>query len=178
MATTGRKTVAPGQTIASDWGQAAWDQSVQCFASIADRDNQYGAGAVHSGSMAWLDDVKQLTVYAAGIGWRVVGADITVSGSQLTGIGYDPTKHRPHTFWWHTSVTTNAFGQINVPVNLAGFAGYMALHGAANNRAWFTTIDFSNPPSLSAALIVMRDTTGATAANQSVDISVNVSGWK
>ena len=39
----GHVVVAPGQTIGSDWGNAVWNQSVQRFASIADRDAQFTA---------------------------------------------------------------------------------------------------------------------------------------
>lgn len=41
--TTGRKTVAPGQTIASEWGNLVWDQSTQNFATTADRNTQWPA---------------------------------------------------------------------------------------------------------------------------------------
>ena len=42
-AATGRIQVAPGQTIASTWGNTAWDQTQNVFASAADRDAQWPA---------------------------------------------------------------------------------------------------------------------------------------
>jgi hypothetical protein len=53
----------------------------------------------------------------------------------------------------------------------------MGVHVTANNRPWFALVDFSNAPTLSSLLLVMRDTVGPVA-NQSVDINATVPGWK
>jgi hypothetical protein len=53
---TGRKTVAPGQVIASDWGNLTWDQTVQQFASTADRNTQFPAPK--AGAHSWTDAEK------------------------------------------------------------------------------------------------------------------------
>ena len=37
----GHQVVAPGQTIGSEWGNAVWNQSMNRFASPADRDTQW-----------------------------------------------------------------------------------------------------------------------------------------
>ena len=58
---TGRRTVAPGQTIASDWGNTAWDQTVQSFSSAADRATQFASPK--AGATTWLDDVKRLETW-------------------------------------------------------------------------------------------------------------------
>lgn len=71
MAATGRITVAPGQTVASSWGNTVFDQSVMCFASAADRDNQYPSAARHPGAIVYVEDVKQLQVWD-GAAWRQV----------------------------------------------------------------------------------------------------------
>jgi hypothetical protein len=173
---TGRRVVAPGQQIASDWGNKAWDQTVQCFASAADRDTQFPTASLHPGAITYQEDSKQVTIWN-GSAWRAAAADITTSGSQMIGVGYNPALHRPHTFLWHTSVTTNQYGQIAVPLSVAAFAGYMGVHVTANNRPWFALVDFSNAPTLSSLLLVMRDTVGPVA-NQSVDINATVPGWK
>jgi hypothetical protein len=176
MATTGRKQVAPGGLIQSAaWGNPLWDQSLQCFNSAADRDNQYPAGSWHAGAQVWLDDLKQVQVYT-GTAWRVVHAELGTTGNTLAGVAFDPTKHRQATYVFRTSVTTNAFGQINVPIS-GLFLGYVAAHVQPYNRPWFGTIDFSNAPSMSAFLLVMRDTAGV-AANQAVDLCVTIIGWK
>jgi hypothetical protein len=66
MATTGRIVVAPGQTIdAVGWGQPVWDQSVQCFDSPADRDNQYAAP--HDGAVCFTADTGTLWVRRSGV---------------------------------------------------------------------------------------------------------------
>jgi hypothetical protein len=62
----GRLLVAPGQSISSEWGNTTHDQSIICFASAADRDNQFPVP--HRGAMCWVDDVKALYQYN-GTGW-------------------------------------------------------------------------------------------------------------
>ena len=61
----GHVVVGPGQTIASDWGNTVWNQSVQTFASAADRTNQWPNPT--EGSLSWLDDVDALQIYRAGV---------------------------------------------------------------------------------------------------------------
>jgi len=69
---TGRKTVVVGQVIDPvAWGNPLWDQSVQTFASAADRTAQFAAPK--QGAVTWLEDVKQLQVYN-GTAWEQVGA--------------------------------------------------------------------------------------------------------
>ena len=65
----GRTTVGPGQVIGSDWGNTVWDQSIQTFASSADRATQYPAP--HEGAAAWLEDTNRLDVWD-GSQWRTV----------------------------------------------------------------------------------------------------------
>jgi hypothetical protein len=67
---TGRLVVAPGQAIASTWGNTVFDQSVMTFASAADRDNQYPAP--HEGSVCYLYDVGRKMVYSSGA-WQYDG---------------------------------------------------------------------------------------------------------
>jgi hypothetical protein len=57
LATTpkGRVQVSPGQTISSaSWGNPVWDQSVNCFNSISDRDAQWPTP--HDGAMCYTAD--------------------------------------------------------------------------------------------------------------------------
>lgn len=59
---TGRKTVVVGQVIDPVvWGNPLWDQSVQTFASAADRTAQFPAPLL--GAVTYLEDVKQLQRY-------------------------------------------------------------------------------------------------------------------
>ena len=71
MAATGRKTVAPGQTIASQWGNLVWDQSIQDFASGPDRTTQFPTPK--PGNATWLEDIKALHVWD-GTRWLAVMA--------------------------------------------------------------------------------------------------------
>lgn len=67
---TGRKTVVVGQVIDPvGWGNPLWDQSVQSFASAADRTAQFPAPK--QGAPSWLEDVKRLDVYD-GAAWTPV----------------------------------------------------------------------------------------------------------
>lgn len=75
QAATGRLTVAPGQTIASAWGNTVFDQSVLVFASPADRDAQWPTP--HDGSMCFTSDMGIFWVRRAG-GWSIMGP--TVAG--------------------------------------------------------------------------------------------------
>jgi hypothetical protein len=69
---TGRKTVVVGQVIDPvAWGNPLWDQSVQAFASDADRTTQFPVGQRKPGAVTWLDDVKRLDVWD-GAAWRPV----------------------------------------------------------------------------------------------------------
>ncbi len=67
LAASGRLSVAPGQTISSAWGNTLWDQSVQQFASAADRDTQFPAPK--DGAVCYLLDAQTLWVRRAGA-WK------------------------------------------------------------------------------------------------------------
>lgn len=64
----GRVQVAPGQTISSaSWGNPVWDQSINCFASAADRDSQWLSP--HVGAECYTLDTDSPWVYRTG-GWK------------------------------------------------------------------------------------------------------------
>jgi hypothetical protein len=68
---TGRKTVVAGQVIDPvAWGNPLWDQSVQTFASAADRTSQFPAPK--QGAVTWLEDLKVMQVFD-GTTWQDVG---------------------------------------------------------------------------------------------------------
>jgi hypothetical protein len=60
----GHQVVAPGQVIGSAWGNAAWDQSVNRFASAPDRDNQWTAPP--NGALCYTLDTGALWIRRAG----------------------------------------------------------------------------------------------------------------
>lgn len=71
---TGRKTMVVGQVIdPGTWGNPVWDQSVQTFASAADRTAQFATPL--RGAVTWLDDVARLEVWT-GTAWRTVPTDV------------------------------------------------------------------------------------------------------
>ena len=68
-ATPGRLTVAPGQPIASSWGNTTYDQTCQCYANAGDRDNQWPAP--NDGALCYLADSKTVWRRVNGV-WRGV----------------------------------------------------------------------------------------------------------
>ena len=78
VAPNGRLVVAPGQTIASAWGNTTYDQTMQTFASAADRTNQWPAP--NDGALSWLVDSHTPWVYRAGA-WRGLPAGFVASAS-------------------------------------------------------------------------------------------------
>lgn len=68
-APNGRLVVAPGQTIASAWGNTTYDQTLQTFASAADRTNQWPAP--NEGAQSWLVDTRTPWIYRNGV-WRAM----------------------------------------------------------------------------------------------------------
>ena len=81
----GHQVVAPGQVIGSNWGNAVWNQSVQRFASDADRRNQYPTPA--PGDVWYLRDIKvwqtfdgtNVTTLVTGISQSLANAAVTYS---------------------------------------------------------------------------------------------------
>jgi hypothetical protein len=72
---TGRKTVVVGQVIDPvACGNPLWDQSVQAFASDADRTTQFPTAQRKLGAVTWLDDVKRLEVWDGAL-WRPYGVE-------------------------------------------------------------------------------------------------------
>jgi C1q domain len=70
-AVTGRVVVSPGQTISSSaWGNPVWDQSVNVFASAADRDTQWPTP--HDGAVCYTLDTRNLWLRRAGA-WGAFG---------------------------------------------------------------------------------------------------------
>ena len=67
QAATGRLIVNPGDTILSAWGNTTFDQTVECFASAADRDAQWPTP--QDGAVAYLADSGTVWLRRLGI-WK------------------------------------------------------------------------------------------------------------
>lgn len=79
---TGRKQVAPRQTIASQWGNEVWDQSVQTFATIADRNTQFPTPK--RGAVCMLDSHPGILMLFDGANWigrQELFVNVTTNGS-------------------------------------------------------------------------------------------------
>lgn len=84
MPPAGRKIVQPGQTIESvGWGNPAWDHTVQCFASSADRAAQFPSP--HEGAVTFRADTSALEIFFAGA-WRTVNTQIPVIARGQVGV--------------------------------------------------------------------------------------------
>lgn len=71
----GRRQVGPGQTIAADWGNAVWDQSVQTFTSAADRDNQFPNP--QRGAVTYLEDLDRVEIRGATSWMAIAQSNLT-----------------------------------------------------------------------------------------------------
>ena len=129
MATTGRRTVAPGQVVASDWGNTVWDQSVQQFDSAAQRATQYPAPKL--GSISWLEDKGRLEKYNGGRWEALPPAAFIGNGVFLQIVPY---VGQPVTrVTGNNTVTTDASGQtlLMTAGSIAGGILGLGLSGAA-----------------------------------------------
>jgi hypothetical protein len=97
---TGRKTVVVGQVLDPDlWGNPLWDQSVQTFASAADRATQFPNPKM--GAVSYLEDVKRLEVY---------------HGASGVPMGWTPIDYRTH-----AELSGNATAATSTPTPAAGW---------------------------------------------------------
>lgn len=126
MPTKGRIQVAPGQTIESaNWGNPLWDQSIQCFDTLADANGQYPQASRHVGSMIFTADTSSLYLWIASR-WQQIstGAGFdTVAGVPITGV-YDGTKPMRR-IYRRFNQTTDANGFIDFALANTGIF-YMA----------------------------------------------------
>ena len=91
MATRGRETVAPGEIVASDWGNAVWDQSVQAFDTAADRTAQFPAP--QPGAVTYQADTGLHYVFTGGA-WKPLRPAAVAAGTAsvtFTGTDQAPT---------------------------------------------------------------------------------------
>ena len=107
----GHQVVAPGQTVASDWGNHVWDQSTNIFASTADRDAQWATPP--DGARAYTRDIGMAWIRQGGVWVRDMvparGNSIVPDGTVVTVI--------PIIYAGTTVVTTDTNGgwAINYP---------------------------------------------------------------
>ena len=83
-AVTGRLTVNPGDPIVSSWGNTTYDQTVECFASTADRDTQWPTP--HDGAICYTGDTGTLWLRRAGA-WQALAVTSPPQGFRATATG-------------------------------------------------------------------------------------------
>ena len=77
-APVGRLVVAPGQTIASAWGNTVFDQTMQTYATLGDRTNQWPAP--WEGALSYLMDSHTPWLYRSGA-WHPLPIGFLISGT-------------------------------------------------------------------------------------------------
>lgn len=145
----GRKTVAPRQTITSQWGNWTWDQSVQSFATLADRSTQFPAP--QRGACCTVDAMPGLLFQWNGTAWMT------------TQVG-------------RVTPTTNGFGTAVIPMPYpfkTGFHPAYVITAEAVNPPydWIATVDFTNSSHQQLACAVWAFGSHAVAANAGVPLS-------
>jgi len=111
---TGRRTVTVGQVIdPTTWGNPVWDQSVQQFASAADRTAQFPAPL--KGAVTWLDDVARLEVWNGAL-WVPVTGFTPPAGWPVPVVGTVNVNRPIETFAYTATIATNASGDGDAPV--------------------------------------------------------------
>jgi len=144
---TGRKVVAPGQTITSEWGNAVWDQSVNVFTSPADRDSQWPSP--HDGAMAYTTDSKSY--------WHRVGGQWLQARTELT-------------FGWNVA-GQSGFGQ--TPIAISGLTGSITFAAARRVRCVVTFLAQKGGADLASGAVSQILLNGSAIQQQNVDIGVN-----
>jgi hypothetical protein len=170
MAPTGRKQVAPGQLIQSSaWGNPLWDQSVQCFASPADRANQYPNP--HPGAVSFCEDFGTLDVYRGGK-WQPILAKFLLSTGQV------PTQSVVVASG--VSLTSNVYGQLILPhtgVTLAAIDAVSCIHWTADTAlapVWFQM--YATTQYTDTVMVVARNVAGAIVANTTFNVFYTIYG--
>lgn len=143
---TGRKQVAPRQTIASQWGNWVWDQSIQTFATLNDRNTQFPSPP--RGACCAIDDHPGMLFMWDGARWMTeVAANV--------------------------AVTTNGFGSAVVP--LAFPFGVrptvqFTVEAAAPPYDFFATIDQTNTASTQLTALIRAMSNNTAVANTAVSL--------
>lgn len=171
---TGRKTVAPGQVVASDWGNTVWDQSVQQFASAADRSTQFPAPK--KGAMSWLDD-KARPEWWDGTAWIPAGPPPRFTYAPPTIIGNPaPPDNQPMMMFAASVVnTSNASG--DVTMNFPPFPNALVTSIVVGGDAGIDMTPIMGASSLSSAWARAVTPAGVTIANTVIRFNFLVIGW-
>lgn len=175
---TGRKTVVVGQVIDPvAWGNPLWDQSVQQFASDADRTTQFPTAQRKLGAVTWLDDVKRLEVWD-GTAWvRLDGGVPSFTSSSI--VAYGPSSNTapltlggPFSFVPPRSGLARATAKLDYSVSAtAGFAGAaVSVAGTAHDAEYLF-------PGAAGGNRAMVNPTSAFRVVQGVAVSLAIVAW-
>jgi hypothetical protein len=183
----GRLVVAPGQVIGSDWGNHTNEQSVNRFASAADRTSQWPTP--HDGAVSYLEDTDLFYGYSKGA-WQVLGpAAATLltangtAGTVPTGQTYNPLGGstglaltrggRPFlavcTYFAELNMPANSEARVDLLIN--GTILRQSRHGAGSASRWdnFEITDTY----VSAAGVTLQLTVGVTSTAGTVSYAAD-----
>ncbi|MGY4645883.1 hypothetical protein [Cellulomonas sp. URHB0016] len=173
---TGRKTVVVGQVIDPvTWGNPLWDQSVQTFASAADRTAQFPAPL--KGAKTYLEDVARWEGWD-GTRWVPEVVFIPPGGWPAPVVGANNGKPM-ETFSWTFTASTNAGGDVNlnIPAGLTLASIYYLNVVGRGSTAFPITAFFYGVSNLTAPSVRLYNA-GTPAASTSVAIAVTLTGQR
>jgi hypothetical protein len=151
---TGRKTVVVGQVIDPVvWGNPLWDQSVQTFASAADRTAQFAT--LLQGAVTYLEDVKQWQGWN-GAAWVILPTGPSkISGGKFSG-------------------TTSAAGVLTIPHGLGAVpSSVVVTMGQGNSGTVYQVAQpgITNYDGTNFLCTIFRSDTGAGLASTAVVVN-------
>jgi hypothetical protein len=168
---TGRKTVVVGQVIDPvAWGNPLWDQSVQEFASDADRTAQFPVAQRRPGVVTWIDDLKLWQGWD-GAKWVRLSPGAVANAGVIAGAAYggQPIKH----VYLNTNLATDASGDGVLVFESDHYAGGGVLHCSVLGRSTFGIIFAVRAVGLNLYARAFSSA-GAPAANQSIAITADI----
>ena len=119
---TGRLVVAPGQTIASAWGNSVWDQSVNHFANAGDRANQWPAP--NPGALSFRADAGVLEMWN-GTAWVGLALGLVGTATLTDGTSRTSTSFANAADLASVTVTIVANRRYALPVHIAGVCRHL-----------------------------------------------------
>lgn len=177
MVATGRKTVAPGQPIASDWGNTVFDQSVVHFSSATDRDTQWPTPQL--GSVCYTETEGAWWGFKAG-GWQALYPLLTVAANRPLGniVGsFNGNKTCREYVGWAT-MATDASGYFAVPVPAGATcvmsAIFQPVETAGQDQNYYVVIRVSSSNLTVLQCQARRGATGAAAPSINVAFSYHM----
>lgn len=162
----GRQVIAPGEPVASDWGNAVWSQSVQRFANLAQLADEWPDP--DDGALAYLA-VPGGWIERRGGQWENVAGPIGFGGVFVAPPGGVVLGTTPRLEGGSNVVTTNAAGGFGTNFAAPGAGIVMLMLNAAEDINGQTNLQAMSPSGFS-GLYWFRDS-GNVAVSAAVRVN-------